>query len=412
MELTAPRRSQLLQQLLQQQVQPQPNIRSGGELLAKLLAQGVRQAQINRMQEQEAQAESDSNRRIADVLAGQQGRQLLDLQNIEGGVDTISVPQKRGAEGLQRQHTLESALNPQEMQAYQTLRQSQRALADPTEFQQRQILQDDAQAAITAESEADRDFRSTEAGLDRDFRSTEAGLNRELTKDQNQRNREANARLQELRLLHDEDAQIRDIQSKAALERIKNEAKGAGYDLTERQGKATSWLNQMETGIGLIEQQFEAGFEINEKDIIAYSKAIDDETGAINRRILRNAMSQDAINFFDAAYAVIDPVVRQSTGAAVKPFEFHNWFNTLIPMSNDRGEKEQKQFMRNRLSAGIAIEAGPGIELVRQIHSAIPQPGLQYVTINGKQYEVGQEVTGEGGRKGTVNADGTITPIG
>ncbi len=363
MELTAPRRSQLLQTLLQQQVQPQPNIRSGGELLAKLLAQGCRQAQINRMQEQEAQAESDSNRRIADVLAGQQGRQLLDLQNIEGGVDTISVPQKRGAEGLQRQHTLESALNPQEMQAYQTLRQSQRALADPTEFQQRQILQDDAQAAITAESEADRDFRSTEAGL-----------NRELTKDQNQRNREANARLQELRLLHDEDAQIRDIQSKAALERIKNEAKGAGYDLTERQGKATSWLNQMETGIGLIEQQFEAGFEINEKDIIAYSKAIDDETGAINRRILRNAMSQDAINFFDAAYAVIDPVVRQSTGAAVKPFEFHNWFNTLIPMSNDRGEKEQKQFIRNRLSAGIAIEAGTGIELVRQRHSAIPQP--------------------------------------
>lgn len=69
MELTAPRRSQLLQTLLQQQVQPQPNIRSGGELLAKLLAQGVRQSQINRMQEQEAASKKTEQANVAQVLS-------------------------------------------------------------------------------------------------------------------------------------------------------------------------------------------------------------------------------------------------------------------------------------------------------------------------------------------------------
>tara|TARA_R100000664_G_scaffold2086_3_gene5325 strand:+ start:313 stop:1575 length:1263 start_codon:yes stop_codon:yes gene_type:complete len=79
MELTAPRRSQLLQTLLQQQVQPQPNIRSGGELLAKLLAQGVRQSQINRMQEQEAASKKTEQANVAQVLSKLGGGPDMDF---------------------------------------------------------------------------------------------------------------------------------------------------------------------------------------------------------------------------------------------------------------------------------------------------------------------------------------------
>ena len=69
MELTTPRRSELLKTLLAQQVQPQPNIRSGGELLAKLLAQGVRQAQINRLRKEEAASKKTEQANVAQVLS-------------------------------------------------------------------------------------------------------------------------------------------------------------------------------------------------------------------------------------------------------------------------------------------------------------------------------------------------------
>lgn len=349
MELTAPRRSQLLQQLLQQQVQPQPNIRSGGELLAKLLAQGVRQAQINSLRKEEAQAESDSNRRIADVLAGQQGRQLLDLQNIEGGVDTISVPQKRGAEGLQRQHTLESALNPQEMQAYQTLRQSQRALADPTEFQQRQILQDDAQ-------EHERDLQATK------IESAEDQLKRQIAAEERMLGRKLDA---------DELAQVRDIQSKFALqareiEAAQRELAASGVKMTDTQRVSAGYAARMDQANAILD---DVGDKHNFWGVSHVAA------------VLPNAWkTEDRQTFEQAKRNFINAVLRRESGAVISDQEFDNANMQYFPVPGD-DPKVLQQKLENRRIATEAMRLAGGAayeELTKRLGGSQPggsQPG-------------------------------------
>ena len=145
--------------------------------------------------------------------------------------------------------------------------------------------------------------------------------------------------------------------------------------LTEGQSKGSGWYNQALTGNKMIEDKIANGVDVDPKAVAVYAEAIDDETGNVNRQILRKAgLSQDQINFFDSVNLMVDPVVRQSTGAAVKTFEFLLWFNSLIPQSNDPTENAQKSFVRQRVISGLRIAAGPGAALVDKIHEDNPTP--------------------------------------
>ncbi|KKK85452.1 hypothetical protein LCGC14_2773150, partial [marine sediment metagenome] len=149
---------------------------------------------------------------------------------------------------------------------------------------------------------------------------------------------------------------------------------GGAANLSATEQKGSGWYNQALTGNKLIEDKLKAGLKIRPKAVALYAEAIDDATGNVNKQLLRSILDQDEINFFDAANLIVDPVVRQSTGAAVKTFEFLLWFNTLIPQSSDPEEELQKSFDRGRVIAGLRIAAGEGAAIVDQLHADIPTP--------------------------------------
>jgi hypothetical protein len=96
---------------------------------------------------------------------------------------------------------------------------------------------------------------------------------------------------------------------------------------------------------------------------------------------------------------IVDPVVRQSTGAAVKTFEFLLWFNTLIPQSDDPTEDAQKAFARQRVIAGLKIAAGPGAAIVEKIHADIPTPDFTAQEAEMPEYSEGTIIDGPEGPK-------------
>jgi len=159
--------------------------------------------------------------------------------------------------------------------------------------------------------------------------------------------------------------------------------------LTEGQSKGSGWYNQALTGNKMIEDKIASGVEIDAKAVALYAESIDDTTGNVNRQILRKAgLSQDQINFFDSVNLMVDPIVRQSTGAAVKTFEFLLWFNSLIPQSNDPTENAQKSFVRQRVIAGLKIAAGPGAALVDKIHEDNPTPDFEPTDVSKQLLEL------------------------
>lgn len=385
--LTDDRRTQLLETLLSQQANPngQP-ILHGAALAAKLGEQLIRKKKIDQLRGEEKAAQDQL---VEALKAGQPGQaKAVTLEDFEGGSgrQQVVIPGKKADRGAEAEAL--SNLSPQQQLIAMQLKAGQKELAEPTaseaakiEFDRRQALQAQGEEADLERAKVTLSARAEEAEKDRIAQETNA---------------------------------IRQIQSRFALENVKQAAADDGVKLTERQGKATSWLNQMTVGNRIVEEKMSSGYIPNSKSVALYAEAIDENTGNINRQVLRKAgLSQDDINFFDAGYLVIDPVVRQSTGAAVKPFEFINWFNALIPQSDDPTEIEQKSFIRSRLINGFEIEAGPeGKRLLSQIEENNPIPKFEgnRVSINGNDYEVGQQVESNG-RKGIVNADGTITLV-
>lgn len=326
-QLTQQQRSLLMQEILAQRNRPQPNPQTGLEAALRLGATAIQQRTLDKLQAQEAERDSNLSRALTGAPVADAGS-VVGLDSVEGPGEQINIPARRGVNLDAEQRLI--------------LEDVQRQRAAPSEFdliaargeQERQTQAENIQARA-AEAEKNRIQRDTE--------------------------------------------QIRDIQAKAELTRleedIKNKAGNAGVKLTERQGKASSWVNQFSVGNQIIEQQLEAGYRPSLKDVAIYGKSIDEETGAVNRRILREGgMSQEAVNFFDAAYLVIDPTVRQATGAAVREFEFINWMNTLIPFSEDPTEIAQKSFIRSRIMQGMISEAGPGINFVQDIEATNPVP--------------------------------------
>lgn len=382
-DLTGDRRSQLLEMLLQQQNQ-RTSIQSAPELLAKLGAQLIRQKQVKGLQQQEAAAQQQ----LVDALqAGQATAPTVQtLEDFEGGSgrQQVAIPGKKAVPS--EQQAAIAQLPPQQQLQAMQLMAGQRELQEPG-FKEKAEIEAKAQSDLQAQRDAAANKRQEKA-------------------------LSASAAESEANRLQRETESLRNVQSRFELARIKEAADKGGVKLTERQGKATSWLNQAKVGNTIIEEKLNAGFKPTPKSVALFSEAIDEQTGNINRQLLRKAgLSQEDINFFDASYLIIDPVVRQSTGAAVKQFEFINWFNALIPQSADPQELEQKSFIRSRLINGFEVEAGEaGKGLLQEIEqeNPIPKFNSDTVSINGKNYKVGQTVEA-GGRTGVVNADGTIT---
>ena len=98
-KLTPTRRSQLLEQLLKQnQEQFAQNPQTGLELGLKLLAQGIRQGGINRMQEQEASRESQVGANTANLASMMMGGPSTDFQGrpIQGATEQPNMAQAVG----------------------------------------------------------------------------------------------------------------------------------------------------------------------------------------------------------------------------------------------------------------------------------------------------------------------------
>ena len=382
-DLTGDRRSQLLELLLQQQNQ-QPNIQSAPELLARLGAQLIRQKQMKGLQQQEAAAQQQL---VQALQAGQATAPTVQtLEDFEGGSgrQQVAIPGKKAVPS-ERMDAVSNLSPEQQMQAMQ-LMAGQRELQEPG-FREKTEIEAKARSELQEQSDAAANKRQEKA-------------------------LSASAAESEANRIQRETESLRDVQSRFELERIKQAASDTGISLGERQGKATSWLNQAKVGNTIIEEKLQSGFKPTARAVALFSEAIDEKTGNINRQILRKAgITQEEINFFDASYLIIDPVVRQSTGAAVKQFEFINWFNAMIPQSDDPQELAQKSFVRSRLINGFEVEAGKeGMSVLEAIdrENPIPKFNSGTVSINGKNYKVGQTVEA-GGRTGVVNADGTIT---
>lgn len=220
---------------------------------------------------------------------------------------------------------------------------------------QRIANREDVQTFQADQADAARTARSEEARLDREFR---------------QQLEDAKAQEREL-------AQIRDIQSRFTLQandqefqrELKDLARqSAGLDLSERQGKAAAWAMSFAQGMDFMDQQLTGSGDFegkgqytpNLKDAALFAKSIDEKTGAISRELLSRGLSDEAIAYFQSAYMMIDPIVRQRTGAAVREFEFITQVRNLIPLSNDTQQSlKQKQLARQTAMQSLLLESGP-----------------------------------------------------
>lgn len=97
----------------------------------------------------------------------------------------------------------------------------------------------------------------------------------------------------------------------------------------------------------------------------------------------------------------INAVLRRESGAAISKSEYDIASQQYFPRPGDDSKTlEQKKENRDQQLANLIRDAGPATSLS-------VNPGK--VTIGDKQYDVGQEVTNPQGKKGIVNANGTIT---
>ena len=237
--LTPQRRSQLLEALLQQQMQ-QPNIQSGGELGVRLLAQALRQKQVNQLQGQEAQ----SQQQIADALGAGQATapKSITLEDIEGGSgrQQVAIPGRREVKSEQADAL--SRLNPTQQAQAQEILANRKALSEPGLAEQIKMRE---------ESNARLQRQNNSAALERQQLQEDAAAARQ------ERQIEAQMSSEQRGYIQRDTEQIREIQSRVALtrlesdlerEKIKDAAKNQGIDLTEQQAKATGWYTSAAAG--------------------------------------------------------------------------------------------------------------------------------------------------------------------
>jgi hypothetical protein len=335
-DLTGDRRSQLLELLLSQQVQPRKRpIRSGGELAARLGAQLVRQQGIKKLQGEESQAQAE----LVNALQGRLPERQITLEGFDDvPAENVPVP------GRQQQ------LAGMELQA------RRRELADPTAFQQKKALQTQSEEAAAEEGALNRGAAQTRVEIQQEAAALRQEKQIEALQTENERDR-----------IQSETESIRQVQSRFELERFKNEldsaADKAGVKLTEQQAKATGWYTSAQAGQAIVQQEIDNGYVPSLNSVSMYAKSIDPDTGAAARVQMRRLIPDRALNFLDAANMIVDPIVRMRTGAAVRTDEFITTFNSVIPIGNKPQEIENKSFFRGAMIDAMGRMSGQGQSL-------------------------------------------------
>lgn len=360
--LTGPRRSQLLEQLLARQAVAEPNIRSGLELALKLGAQGIRQRGINQLSEQEAAQQQ------ALVEALNAGRatsgQAVALESVEGPREQVFIPGKK-ADPSARADAL-SQLPPEQQALAAQLMGLQKEAQDPSQFEQRQILQDSQQKAASERLERQLDAANERAGI-----SADAEL-RKLQMDYAQRDKELTRKLEAQEL-----SQVRDIQAKAAL-------------LDKKIQSATGAMN-----IGTPEERLSAGYAARmESAHNTINELGGDFTGTLSPgRFAPNMWkSGDRQRYEQAKRNFINAVLRRESGAAIAQSEFDNADQQYFPGPGD-GEDVIAQKAQNRRESleALRLSAGPAYEVLKSRLGEEPSQGP--TSSQQPQYSEGQTAT-------------------
>jgi hypothetical protein len=348
-DLTGDRRSQLLELLLSQQVQPRKRpIRSGGELAARLGAQLVRQQGIKKLQGEESQAQAE----LVNALQGRLPERQITLEGFDDvPAENVPVPGRQvGVNAALR------PLSPGQQLAGMELQARRRELADPTAFQQKKALQTQSEEAAAEEGALNRGAAQTRVEIQQEAAALRQEKQIEALQTENERDR-----------IQSETESIRQVQSRFELERFKNEldsaADKAGVKLTEQQAKATGWYTSAQAGQAIVQQEIDNGYVPSLNSVSMYAKSIDPDTGAAARVQMRRLIPDRALNFLDAANMIVDPIVRMRTGAAVRTDEFITTFNSVIPIGNKPQEIENKSFFRGAMIDAMGRMSGQGQSL-------------------------------------------------
>jgi len=338
--LTQARRSELVKQLLAQQGD-RPQIRSGGELAARLAAQVLRQKKLENLRQQDA----DSQQELIEALqAGQPtSGQAVTLENFEGGSgrQQVAIPGRRADPGASRD-AISRLPAAQQLQAAQ-IQGARRQIAEPTQ----------SQAATTAfERQRDLQSQSESAtkerqliGIDADTQSqarTFEARDADLTKTLN---------AQDLRL-------TRQLQADWALQERRIEAKqqelAAGGDFNSSQWIAAGYAVRTEDAGQVLDdigEQFSGFLAVGGLSPSSFKSAD------------RQRFEQARRNFLNAQ-------LRRESGAVISPSEFEEGNLQYFPQRNDTKEVlDQKA--QNRT---VVIEAlkGEGSGAYTQLRDAVP----------------------------------------
>ena len=123
--------------------------------------------------------------------------------------------------------------------------------------------------------------------------------------------------------------------------------------------------------------------------------------GGITPQALKSA---DRQRFEQAARSFINAQLRDVSGAAISVVEFESANLQYIPVPGDSDAVlEQKTRNRQVVTESLKVEAGGAFGELRE-----RLPSLT-VTINGRQFNVGDTVTNDRGQTGRVEQDGSIT---
>jgi hypothetical protein len=366
-DLTGDRRSQLLEMLLAQQVQPrQQPIRSGGELAARLAAQLVRQQGIKKLQGEETAAQQQ----LADALvAGQPtGRTTPTLEGIPGafGREQLSIPGKKAVPS-ERRDAINNLPFEDRMRALQAIG-LEKELAEPG-FKDRVDIQSKArinELEVAQKAVDDRLTRQLEASaresqFSRDATAEQNAFQRNLIRTEGEANRASREHISEVKQAND-----------LVIAEMQKDAEGLGLSAAEQ--KAMGWYTSFKAGMEIITQELEQGYNPSVNDVANYAKSVDRDTSAWMRVQWRRLIDDRALNFLDGANMIVDPIVRMRTGAQVNADEFIKTFNDAVPIGDNKTQIENKNFFRQQMEDTIGDMSGAGKGVVDARFAANPAP--------------------------------------
>jgi hypothetical protein len=304
---------------------------SGGEVGLKLLGQLLRQKQMNKLQEQETASQAELAKALNQPTT-------MQLESIDGSpMPQLSRTQQSADAASMNQ--LSKITDPSaQMTGYQILG-ARKDLRQPSMFEQKQILQKDRQAFEASQNEHMRDWKYGIHEDDLAEAEKNRGLRRELA--------EKNDRLQR-------DLAKQDVELKRELEAAKA---ASGLDLTDSQGKATTFSVRMENSGQVLD---------------AVGKEF---TGFLSRGVpatMSGWRSAERQRFDQAERNFINAQLRRESGAVINPNEFVEARKQYIPQPGDTAEVlEQKALNRMEVIEGMKVESGGGYEVLRE---RVPKP--------------------------------------